>query len=136
MNVKHMVAIAVAAGTATFALAGCSTEARAERKGKQFGDQVCKMRNADNADDAQEHLRKAQDKLDDLRRFVGRDVNQDVRDVSRNLDQLARDVSAGRDVRERDVGAISRNIQQAVSETSGAAQAAYEGMLEAINNCD
>jgi oligoendopeptidase F len=136
MNAKQVVAAVLVAGSATFALTGCTTEARAERKGKEFGDQVCKVKHADNTDEAQRHLRKAQDKLNDLQRFVGRDVNQDVRDLSRNLDQLARDVSAGRDVQERDVNAISRNIQQAVSQSSGTAQAAYDGMLEAINNCD
>jgi hypothetical protein len=136
MNVKQVVAVVLTAGAATFAFTGCSTEARAERKGKQFGDEVCKVRRADNADEAQRHLRKAQDKLDDLRRYVGRDVNQDARDTDRNLDQLARDVSAGRGAQERDVSAISRNVQSAISETSGAAKAAYDGMLEAINDCD
>jgi hypothetical protein len=136
MNVKQLVALVVAAGAATFALSGCSTEARAERKGKQFGDEVCKMRHADDADAAQRHLNNAKDKLDDLRRFVGRDVGQDVRDVGRNLDQLLRDVQAGGEAKDRDVSAISRNVQSAVSNASGAARAAYDGMLEALNNCD
>ncbi len=136
MSARHLVVAVLTAGVATFAVAGCSTEARAERKGKELGDQVCKMRHADNPDEAQRHLRKAQDKLDDLRRFVGRDVGQDVRGVDRNLDQLVRDVTAGRDAKNRDVSAISRNVQQAVSEASGAAQAAYDGILEALNNCD
>lgn len=136
MNAKQLAALVLAAGSATFALSGCSTEARAERKGKQFGDEVCKMRHADDADAVQRHLRKAQDKLDDLRRYVGRDVDQDVRNLSRNLDQLVRDLQAGRDVKDRDVSAISRNVQSAVSNTSGAARAAYDGMLEALNDCD
>jgi hypothetical protein len=136
VNAKRFVALVVAAGTATFALSGCSTEARAERKGKQFGDEVCKMRRADDADAVQRHLRKAQDKLDDLQRFVGRDVGQDVRNVDRNLDQLVRDVQADRDAKDRDVSAISRNVQSAVSNASGPAKAAYDGMLEALNDCD
>jgi hypothetical protein len=136
MNTRQWIAAALVVGTSAFALAGCSTEARAERKGKEFGDQVCHVKSAGNTNNAQRHLRRAQDKLDDLNRFVGRDVRQDLRDVDRNLDQLARDVSAGRNVREQDVNAISRSVESAVSTTSGTSKAAYQGMLEGLNNCN
>jgi hypothetical protein len=126
--------LVVALGCA-FTLTACSTEARAERKGKQFGNEVCKAKNADNADEAQRHVRRAADKLDDLNRYVGRDVRQDLRASSRNVDQLVRDVSAGRDVREQDVNAVVQNIHEAAASTTGAARAAYDGILEGLSNC-
>jgi hypothetical protein len=116
---------------AAFVLGGCSTQARAERKGKSAGTEICKAKDADNANDAQRHLRKANDKLDDLARFTGRDVREDLRGMDRNLDQLSRGHGT-----EQDVNAIERSVQQAKSSTSGNAEAAYDGMLEALANCD
>jgi hypothetical protein len=135
MNGTRIAAAALALGIAAFALTGCTTEARAERKGKEFGDQVCAMRNASNTDSAQRHLRKANDKLTDLNRFVGRDVRQDVNDLDRNLSQLANDVAKGHNVREQDVNAIVRSVESAISTTSGSTRAAYQGMLEGLNQC-
>jgi hypothetical protein len=135
MSSTRVAAAALALTTAVFALTGCTTEARAERKGKEFGDQVCAMRNASSTESAQRHLSKANDKLSDLNRFVGRDVRQDVNDLDRNLSQLANDVAKGHNVREQDVNAIARSVESAISTTSGSARAAYQGILEGLNAC-
>lgn len=135
MKMRRLCIVAGLAVVTAVAVAGCSTEARAERKGKEFGDQVCNIKSAGNADAAQRHLRRAQDKLDDLKRFVGRDVRRDLTDLDRNLDQLVRDVSAGRNIREQDVNAIARSVGSVRATTSGSAKAAYDGMLEGLNNC-
>ena len=73
-----------------FVLASCSTQARAERKGKAAGDEICKAKNSNNANEAQRHVNRANDKLNDLSRFTGRDIRQDVRDLDRNLNQMSR----------------------------------------------
>jgi hypothetical protein len=130
MRVRIIALIAIA-GLSAFALAGCSTEARAERKGKAAGDQICKAKKADNANDAERHIRKANDKLDDLARFTGRDVREDVRDLDRNLDQMSRGNASN-----QDVNAIVRSVQSARSSATGNTQAAYDGMLEALASCD
>ena len=87
MRTRYLAVIAVVAAS-VFLLGGCSTQARAERKGKSAGDQICKAKDADNANEAERHLRRADDKLDDLARFTGRDVREDVRDLDRNLRQI------------------------------------------------
>ena len=116
---------------AAFALAGCSTQARAERKGKEAADQICKAKNANNANDAQRHIRKANDKIDDLARFTGRDVNDEVRDLQRNLNQLSRGNGTS-----QDINAIQQSIESARSSAHGNAVAAYDGMLEGLANCE
>ena len=132
MTMKMRIAAVVAlASVSAFAFAACSTEARAERKGKAAGDQICKAKDADSADEAQRHLRKADDKLDDLARFTGRDVREDVNDLDRNLDQMARGNATS-----QDVNAIVRAVEEARSSSSGNAEAAVDGMLEALNGCD
>ena len=130
MKTRFIAHVAVI-GLSAFALGGCSTQARAERKGKSAGDQICKAKNANNANDAERHIRKANDKLDDLARFTGRDVREDVRDLDRNLDQMSRGNATS-----QDVNAIVRSVEQAKSSSSGNAEAAYDGMLEALADCD
>ena len=101
----RLIALVAIAALSTVALAGCSTEARAERKGKEAGEQICKAKNADNANEAERHVRKANDKLDDLARFTGRDVREDVRDLDRNLDQMSRGNAT-----QQDVNAVVRSV--------------------------
>ena len=130
MRTRYFAFIAIVAAAA-FLLGGCSTQARAERKGKAAGDQICKAKDANNANDAQRHLSRANDKLDDLARFTGRDVRDDVRDLSRNLDQLKN--GHGTD---QDISAIVRNVEDARKSSRGNTQAAYDGILEALADCD
>ena len=127
----RLLAVAALVGVAAFALGGCSTQARAERKGKSAGDQICKAKDADNANEAERHIRRADDKLDDLSRFTGRDVREDVRDLDRNLDQMARGNATS-----QDVNAIIRSVQEARSSLSGNAEAAYDGLLVGLANCE
>ena len=114
-----------------FALTSCSTQARAERKGKEAGDEICKAKNANNANDAQRHINRANDKLKDLARFTGRDVREDVRDLDRNLNQMSRG-NAIRTRRER--GHSQRGGRPVIGQ--GNAVAAYDGMLEGLANCE
>ena len=57
MNGTRIATATLALGMAAFMVTGCTTEARAERKGKEFGDQVCAMRNASDTDRTTTHTR-------------------------------------------------------------------------------
>ena len=127
----RLIVLSALVALSAFVLTSCSTQARAERKGKEAGDQICKAKNANNANEAQRHIRRADDKLDDLARFTGRDVREDVRDLDRNLDQMARGNAS-----EQDVNAIIRSVESARSSAHGNAVAAYDGMLEGLANCE
>ena len=128
---RRAIAIGAVAAASMIGLAGCSTEARAERKGKELGEQICKAKGADSADEAQRHLDKANDKLEDLLRFTGRDVREDLRDLDQQLAQIARGGA-----RNQDINAIVRSVQDARSSVRGNTLAAYDGMLEALASCD
>ena len=127
----RLIVLSALVALSAFVLTSCSTQARAERKGKEAGDQICKAKNANNANEAQRHIRRADDKLDDLARFTGRDVREDVRDLDRNLNQMARGNAS-----EQDVNAIIRSVESARSSAHGNAVAAYDGMLEGLANCE
>jgi hypothetical protein len=128
---RRLTVLVAAALALAFVLAGCSTQMRAERKGKEAGEQICKAKDADNADEAQRHVQRANDKLDDLARYTGRDVREDVRDLSRNLDQMARGNAS-----QQDLNAIVRSVNEAQSSAHGNAAAAYDGLLEGLADCD
>ncbi len=108
--------------TSAFGLASCSTQARAERKGKEAGDEICKAKNANNANEAQRHVNRANDKINDLARFTGRDVREDVRDLDRNLNQMARGNAT-----QQDVSKIIRSVEDARSSARGNASRATTG---------
>jgi len=127
----RVASITVVAAASAVALVGCSTEARAERKGKDFGEQICKAKDADDVNEAQRHVDNANDTLSDLIRFTGRDVREDLRDLDQQLTQMARG-----NARTQDVNAIVRSVQDARSSVRGNALAAYDGMLEALASCD
>jgi hypothetical protein len=114
-----------------FALGGCSTSARAERKGSDAGKEICKAKNSNNANEAQRHINNANNKINDLQRFTGRDIREDVRDLDNNLNQMARGNAT-----QQDVSKIMRSIEDARASARGNTVAAYDGMLEALANCD
>jgi len=130
MRARYVSIVAVLAAS-VFLLGGCSTQARAERKGKAAGDQICKAKNANDSDSATRHVNRANDKLNDLARFTGRDVREDVRDLDRNLDQMKRGNATS-----QDVNAIVRSVEDARRGSTGNTLAAYDGMLEALADCD
>ena len=127
---KRSIVVIAVVSVSVFALAGCSTQARAERKGKEAGEQICKAKSANNANDAQRHINRANDKLDDLSRFTGRDVREDIRALDRNLQQMNRGHAT-----QQDVNTIIRSVEDARGSASGNAAAAYDGMLEALADC-
>jgi hypothetical protein len=131
MRTRYLAAVITVVVASVFLIGGCSTQARAERKGKSAGDQICKAKNADNANEAQRHIRRADDKLDDLARFTGRDVREDVRDLDRNLRQMARGNAT-----DQDVNAVVRSIEDARASATGNTLAAYDGMLEGLADCN
>jgi light-regulated signal transduction histidine kinase (bacteriophytochrome) len=126
----RFVILAATAVVCAFTLTSCSTQARAERKGKDAGDQICKAKNANNANEAQRHITRANRNLNDLARFTGHDVREDVRDLDRNLNQMSRGNAS-----EQDVNAIIRSVQDARSSARGNSLAAYDGMLEGLADC-
>lgn len=120
----------------SLALGACGGQIRAERKGKQFGDAVCDVKKADNADEAKRQLNQADRKMRDLQRIVGRPINEDVSDINENLSDLVEHVSQGNSALARqDVAVIQRNVQAVGRSLTGRARAAYDGIQEGLADC-
>jgi light-regulated signal transduction histidine kinase (bacteriophytochrome) len=129
------VAAIVAAGS--FLLGACGGEMRAERQGRQLGQAVCDVTEADNVDDAERQLDQAQREMNDLQRIVGRPLDEDVDDIQGNLEDLVEHTVDGNDaLREQDIAVIQRNIDAISRTLTGKAEAAYDGVQQGLAECD
>jgi hypothetical protein len=135
-SVKRRLVLGTAiAGVSALLLSSCA-EYRVERQGKDFGQALCDVKNADNKEDVQKALQDAKEQLDDAARIAGRPVGEDVKDVNENLDDLAGHVVDNQpNLVQQDIAAIRRNVEAAVSGANGAAQRFYEGTVEGLGRC-
>jgi len=125
----------VAGGSAI--LGGCGGEIRAERQGRQLGEAICDVTEADDADDAQRQLEQAQRQMNDLQRIVGRPIDEDVDDIDENLADLVGHVADDNDALvEQDIAVIQRNLAAVRGTLTSKGQAAYDGIQEGLGDCD
>jgi hypothetical protein len=133
---KKIGAVAVSAALGSFVLGACGGEVRAERQGRQLGESICDIKNADNADDAQRQLNQAQRQMNDLQRIVGRPLDEDIDDIQENLSDLVEHTVDGNTVlREQDIAVIQRNIDAVNRTLTGKAEAAYDGIYDGLGDC-
>jgi len=116
-------------------LVGCAGQ-RAERNGKQLGDAICDIKNANSNEEVADAVSDADDAIEDGQQIVGRGVGEDVDDIEENLSDLSEHVVEDRQALARqDVAAIRRNLQQAVENTTGRTQRFYQGVDQGLSNC-
>jgi len=134
---KKWLAATASAAVGLLVFGACSGEIRAERNGKQYGEAVCDVKTADNADAAKRELNKVERKMRDLQRTVGRPINEDVSDINENLSDLVEHVSQGnKALAQQDIAVIDRNIHAVGRGLTGKAKAAYDGIQEGLAECD
>jgi hypothetical protein len=118
-------------------LLGACGEIRAERQGKQLGDAVCDVKEADSAEDARRQVDQAQREMNDLERIVGRPIDEDVEDIEENLSDLVEHVVEGNEaLLDQDVAVIQRNMDAVARTLTGKGEAAYDGIQEGLADCD
>jgi hypothetical protein len=133
MNPKRLALVLLILGAVS--LSGCAGF-RAEHNGKQAGDAVCDLRNADNAEEAEEALDDADDALEDGQEIVGRPVSEDVEDIGENLGDLQEHVADGNtSLAKQDIAVIRRNVQAIITTTTGRTQRFYQGFDQGLAEC-
>jgi hypothetical protein len=131
------IGVVASIAVASLLLVACGGEIRAERQGKQFGEEVCDVREADSADDAQRQLDQARREMNDLGRIVGRPLEEDVADIQENLDDLVAHVIDGDEaLLDQDIAVIQRNLVAVARTLTGKAEAAYDGIQQGLADCD
>ena len=114
----------------------CSQKYSAERDGKNLGQAICDLREADDADDAQEAIADVNEQLDDLGNKFAMYTAEDRADIDNNLADLAEHQAQGQpNLMQQDLAVLERsasNIRDDVNETS---KAAWEGVLQGLSDC-
>jgi hypothetical protein len=114
----------------------CSQKYSAERDGKKLGEAICDLRDADNAEDAQDALDDVNEQLDDLGNKFALYTAEDRADIDNNLADLAEhQVQDQPTLMQQDLAVLERsasNIRDDVNETSAAA---WEGVLQGLSSC-
>ena len=135
MTKPRTIVAAIVVGAALIA-AGCSQKYSAERDGKQLGESICDLRNAETAEDVQEATGEINEQLDDLGNKFAFYTGEDRADISNNLADLAEHNIQGQPgLMQQDLTVLERsigNIKDDVNETS---QAAWEGILQGLSDC-
>lgn len=135
MSARRTLASIVLAAAVGGGAAGCAGF-RAELNGRDVGRNVCDVKTASNADQAQRAVSRLQRELDQAQRIVGRPVQKDVTDIDKNIADLANHVDDQQSALARqDVAAIRRNVQSVVANAPQLTKQFYEGVVEGLGDC-
>jgi len=133
---KHRILSWAAIPVAALLVLGCSQKYSAERDGKQLGEAMCDLRDAENADDAQRALDDINEQFDDLSNKYALYTGEDRADVQNNLADLFEHVIQGQgNLAQQDLAVLERsadNIRDDINETS---RAAWDGVLQGLSEC-
>jgi hypothetical protein len=115
--------------------AGCA-EYRIERNGKDAGEALCDLKDADSKEEVDKALDDVRKEVEDAQRIVGRPVSEDVDDIEENVaDLAAHRIDDQELLAEQDIAAIRRNVEAVSNRTHGAAQRFYDGVVQGLGDC-
>ena len=133
---RKRLVVGITAMAAILLFTASCTQYRVERQGKDFGEALCDLKNADNQDEVDEAVDDAENELEDAVRIAGRPISEDVDDVEENLGDLANHVVDDQEnLAEQDIANIRRNVEAAISQASGVRQRFYEGTVQGLGDC-
>ena len=115
--------------------AGCA-EYRIERNGKDAGEALCDLKDADTKEEVDKALDDVRKEVEDAQRIVGRPVGEDVDDIEENIaDLAAHRIDDQELLAEQDIAAIRRNFEAASSRTRAAVERFYDGVVQGLGDC-
>ena len=118
------------------ALPACAGKYRAEQDGKDVGQAVCDLRDAD-GDTAQSELEELNAELDDLSDDFALFTAEDRADIEENLIDLVEHVAQDNDVLvQQDITVIRRSLDNIRDDLGDTGQAAVDGILEGLDDCE
>jgi hypothetical protein len=128
---------AIAAATAALLFAaGCSQKYSAERDGKNLGQAICDLRDAETQEDAQEALADVNEQLDDLGNKFALYTAEDRADIENNLADLAEHRVQGQpNLMYQDLSVLERSADNIREDANETARAAWDGVLQGLSEC-
>ena len=133
MRVRVLLVVGVVVAVA---LSGCARKYQAERDGKDVGEALCDVRDAEDDAAAQQALADLRDEVDDLSADVTVFTAEDRADIDENVEDLAEHVLQGNEVlAQQDMTVIVRSLDNIGDDLSDAGDAAVDGVLQGLDDC-
>jgi gas vesicle protein len=135
-NPRTLVLVGLLAGGSLLGGA-CAKTYSAESDGKDVGQAVCDVRDADSADEAADALADLESQIDDLTDDVSTFTSEDRADISENLSDLAEHVADGdENLAQQDITVIQRSLSNIRDDLGQTGQAALDGIREGLMECE
>jgi hypothetical protein len=132
---RHL-AVLAAALAAVALLGGCSQKYGAERDGKELGEALCDLKDADSAEAAQSALDDVNSRIADIEQNYSVWTAGDRARIDENLADLAGHVADDNQALEQqDLAVITRNLEQAKDDASEITRATIDGIQQGLDGC-
>jgi hypothetical protein len=133
LTTRRIAALALA-GALVFAPA-CAKKYQAEKDGKDAGEALCDVRDADTKQEAQTALADFEKQVDDITANFSSFTAEDRADIREQVSDLAK--HAGDDLlAQQDVTVIRRSLENIKKDLGDTGQATVDGFFEGIDDCD
>jgi hypothetical protein len=134
IRIRHF-ALPVAVVAALAVSPACAKKYAAERDGKDVGEALCDVRDADAGEVAGE-VETFREELGDIAENYATFTAEDRADIDENLDDLAEHVADGDDALiNQDLTVIRRSLENIDDDLDDASEAAIDGFLQGLDEC-
>jgi hypothetical protein len=128
--------IALLAGVVLVALPACAQKYTAERDGKDVGEALCDVRDADGEAEVQPAVEELENEIDDLAANYAVFTAEDRADIRENLTDLVEHVIQGDELLvQQDITVIVRSLDNISDDLGDSGEAAIDGFLQGLDDC-
>jgi hypothetical protein len=129
---RRLAALALAAGLVL--APACAKKYAAEKDGKDVGQAICDVKNADSKQEAADALAQVEKHLDDVTENYATFTAEDRADIREQLSDLAK--HQGDDLlAQQDLTVIRRSLENIRQDLGDAGKAALDGFFEGLDDC-
>jgi hypothetical protein len=130
-----LLAVAVAV-LVLVALPACARKYQAERDGKDVGQALCDVRDADDAAEAEEALDDLNEELRDVGENYAVFTAEDRADIAENVTDLIEHVGQGNEeLAQQDITVIRRSLDNISDDLGDTGQATIDGAYQGLDDC-
>jgi hypothetical protein len=128
--------VALLAVLVLVALPACARKYQAERDGKDVGEALCDVRDADGEAEVQSAVDSLDREIDDLSGDYAVFTAEDRADIRENLADLVEHVIQGDEVLvQQDITVIQRSLDNISDDLADTGEAAIDGFLQGFDDC-
>jgi hypothetical protein len=129
---RRLAALALAAGLVL--APACAKKYAAEKDGKDVGQAICDVKNADTKQEVADAIAKVEKHLDDVTQNYATFTAEDRADVRRQLEDLSK--HQGNDLLlQQDLTVLRRSLENIRQDLGDAGKAALDGVFEGLDDC-